>query len=349
MGSFTEKYRLSIYTEVVEISKDKVYIVKSSLDDKIYIKKVLAIENYEVYKKIKDLKIKDIPKIYEIIKLDGSLVIIEEYINGSSLKEILDESKTLSEGEVIKYIIDLINILKELHSSKPVIIHRDIKPSNIMINNDNILKLIDFDISRVHKTNKSTDTIILGTYGYAAPEQFGFNQSDERTDVYSIGVTMNMMLTGSLPTEETYKGPLRKIIAKCIQLDPNKRFQTTKKLKDELLKEDKKDNKKLYNKDSKLPGFKSNILFFKIIGSIWYIILAMSLLGFFEEEPISKDRIETIMLVIFMFLLTLLYGNYRDIKSKLPIISSSNILIRLLGYVIYTIGLFIVYGLTITV
>ena len=108
MGSFTEKYRLSIYTEVVEISKDKVYIVKSSLDDKIYIKKVLAIENYEVYKKIKDLKIKDIPKIYEIIKLDSSLVIIEEYINGSSLKEILDESKTLSEGEVIKYIIDLI-------------------------------------------------------------------------------------------------------------------------------------------------------------------------------------------------------------------------------------------------
>lgn len=345
MGSFTEKYRLSIYTEVVEISKDKVYIVKSSLDDKIYIKKVLQVENFEVYKKVKELNIMDIPKIYEIIKLDNMLVIIEEYINGSSLKEILDTSKVLSETEVISYIIDLINILEELHSSSPIIIHRDIKPSNIMINQDGILKLIDFDISRVHKTDKSTDTIILGTYGYAAPEQFGFNQSDERTDIYSIGATMNMMLTGKLPTEDLYKGPLRKIISKCTQLDPNKRFQSISKLKNELLKEQKKYTSKSYNTHSKLPGFKSNIFLFKIIGSLWYTILLMAILGFFEEEPISKDRIASITLVLFIFALTLLYGNYKDVKSKLALINSPNIFIRLLGYVLYTVGLFIIYGI----
>lgn len=342
MENMTEKYRLSIYTEIIELSKGKVYIVKSSLDDRIYIKKLLKVENYEVYKEIKELNISNIPKIYEAIILNDKLIVIEEYINGYSLKEMLDKSKVFGEEDVIKYMIDLIDILDGLHSSLLVIIHRDIKPSNIMISKDNVLKLIDFDISRVYKADKTTDTMILGTYGYAAPEQFGFNQTDARTDIYSIGATMNMLLTGKLPIEGLYKGNLSKVISKCIEVDSKKRFQNINELKNALLKEQKTPNKQYAYREAKLPGFKSNILLFKVIGAIWYFILAMAILGFFEEESISKDRIISIILVLFFFALTLLYGNYKNIRSKLPLINSPNIFKVIFGYILYTLALIIV-------
>lgn len=341
MVNLSDKYRLSIYTEIVELSKGKIYIVKSSLDDKIYIKKVLEIENYDIYKQIKKLDIDNIPKVYELIKFDNKLVVIEEYINGSSLKEILNKSKILLEEEVIKYILSLIDILGKLHSSSSIIIHRDIKPSNIIINNDGVLKLIDFDISRIYKRDKSTDTIILGTHGYAAPEQFGFNQSDARSDIYSIGATMNMLLTGKLPIEEMYEGKLSKIISKCIELDSNKRFQNIVQLKKELIKTQEKhynkSDRKIYNKESKLPGFKSGKLIFKIIGYIWYVFLIMLVLGFFDEKSISSDRKGSILLALLFLSLTFLYGNYKNIKSKLLMLNSKNIFINIFGYILYTI------------
>ncbi|NLC65742.1 MAG: serine/threonine protein kinase [Clostridium sp.] len=343
MGNLTENYRLSLYTEVKEISNEKVYIVKSSLDDKIYIKKIVELENYDVYAKIKKLNISNIPKIYEIISVNNKLIIIEEYINGYSLKEILDNSIFISEKDLISYTIDLINILEELHSCNPVIIHRDIKPSNIMINNDGILKLIDFDISRLHKTNKSLDTIILGTYGYAAPEQYGFNQSDVRTDIYSVGVTMNIMLTGSLPAEEIYKGNLTRIISKCLELDPKKRYQSMSELKNALIKKQDKINKKNYSPIYKNSWFEIYKIPLKAIGFLWYLFIFMAMVGFFDQESISKERSANIILAAFLLILTLLYTNYKNIKQKLPIIKSSNILISILGYILYTLLLFVLF------
>lgn len=349
VGDLTGKYRLSIYSEIVELSKGKIYIVKSSLDDRIYIKKVLDHENYSIYKKIQTLSIVNIPKIYELISLDDKLVVIEEYINGSSLKEILNKSKIISEDKVIKYTLELINIIDKFHSCDSPIIHKDINPSNIMINNDGILKLIDFDISRVHRNDKNTDTHILGTYGYAAPEQFGFNQTDARTDIFSLGVTMNMMLVGKLPNEELYKGQLSKIIFKCIELDPDKRFQNVNELRGKLLKINKKYNKIKDNELSftssvacKLPGFRSGNLLFKIIAFLWYFILIMIFLGLCYEEYMSEDRITDIIMSLFLFFITLFYGNFNNIKSKLPVLRSKNIFIKILGYIMYTFLLLIV-------
>lgn len=346
MENLTGKYRISIYEEIVELSNDKIYIVKSSLDDKIYIKKILPIENYEIYRQIKNLAILNIPEIYEIIEDNNKVIIIEEYINGNSLKDILDKGQMLPEIKVIGYMLDLIDILEGLYSGSSHIIHRDIKPSNIMINNDGILKLIDFDISRIHKTDKSTDTTILGTYGYAAPEQFGFNQSDMRTDIYSIGATMNILLTGKLAIEELYTGNLSKIISKCIELDPDKRFQSIDELKNQLLKSQEKYNTmNKEQKNLKLPGFNSNKLVFKVIGSVWYAILIMGAMGLLDERPDSNEEVSNLSLALFLFSLTLLYGNYKDIKFKLPIMKSNNLLVKLIGYILYTIILFIVFGI----
>lgn len=346
MNNLTENYRHSIYSEVAELSKGKIYIVKNSLDDKIYIKKILEAKNYFIYEKMKNLSIDNIPKIYELIKIDDKLIVIEEYINGSSLKEILTESNMLSQGKVLEYALELIDILEKFHSCDPPIIHKDINPSNIMINNDGILKLIDFDISRIHNTYKSTDTNILGTYGYAAPEQFGFNQTDARTDIFSFGVTMNVMLVGKLPNEKLYEGKLSKIISKCIELDPDKRYQNINELKNELLRLNIKGNNENNNHVyAKLPGFRSTNLIIKILAFLWYLLLAMISLGYFYKEPIPKNRIMDIVISLFLLLLTLLYGNFNNIKSKIPILRSQNILIKILGYIVYTLLLFILFAI----
>lgn len=348
MGNLSGKYRLSIYSELAEVSKGKIYIVKSSLDDKIYIKKILEAEKYDIYSQIQSLSIPDIARIYELIVLDDKLIVIEEYINGHSLKEILAESKTIPEEKVIEYTLALIDIIEKLHSSPCPIIHKDIKPSNIMINNDGILKLIDFDISRIHRDDKKTDTHILGTYGYAAPEQFGFNQTDLRTDIFAIGVTMNMMLVGKLPTEEIYQGELSKIISKCISLDPDKRFQNVSGLKNKLLVKKKKyRKKKKIDSNNKLPGFRSRSFLLRIVGFLWYAVLIIILLGLTDEGAPSKNRIIDIVLSLFLFSLTLLYGNFNNLKTKLPIISSRNRFISLGGYVIYSMLLFIVLAIII--
>lgn len=236
MSHLPMDYKLSLYTELVVLREGKVYIVQNSLDDKLYIKKILSPENYYIFIKLKELSSSYIPEIYEILKFEDELVIIEEYINSSTLDELLTKNKTLPESSVIEYSIDLSNILDILHNSEPPIIHRDIKPSNIMIDNTNKLKLIDFDVSRTHKEDTSNDTVILGTHGYAAPEQFGFSQTDARTDIYSLGITINVMLTGEFPTTKIHTGKLSAIINKCIKFDPDRRFQNAKELKDELLK-----------------------------------------------------------------------------------------------------------------
>lgn len=346
MKDLTAKYRLSLYTEVVELSEGKVYVVKSSLDDKIYVKKILALENYKIYKEIKELNIANVPRIYEIINLDDRLVVIEEYINGFSLEEILEESKQISERKVINYMLDLINILEELHFSSSNIIHRDIKPSNIMVNNDGVLKLIDFDISRLHKSEKTNDTTLLGTFGYAAPEQFGFDQSDARTDIYSIGVTMNMLLTGKLPKDKLYNGDLTSVIKKCIEMDSKKRFQDIGELKNALVNQKKRRGKKnkYIDRTERFPGFRSDRLLIKFGASLWYIFIFAAAVGYLSEEELSDNRISDIAVALLLFSLTLLLGNYRNIKSKLPLLRSKNVILRFLGYVLYIFILFLITG-----
>ena len=113
-------------------------------------------------------------------------------------------------------------------------VHRDIKPENIMITNNGTVKLIDFNASRIYDKNKSSDTISLGTIGYASPEQLGINQSDARTDIYALGVLMNVMLTGKPPEIKLYNGKLKKVIVKCTQTIPDNRYKNVKELKRNL-------------------------------------------------------------------------------------------------------------------
>jgi len=185
----------------------------------------------EVYQFLTSISFPNLPAIYEVSKTDDKIIVLEEFINGITVADVLLDG--LYDEKGVKHIIkDVCNALSVIHHYG--IVHRDIKPENIMITNDEKVKLIDFDASRFFKNGQSKDTEIIGTTGYAAPEQFGLAQSDERTDIFAVGVLMNVMLTGEHPSKKLYKGKMTKIIEKCIQLDPQKRYRNAEELKKTL-------------------------------------------------------------------------------------------------------------------
>lgn len=182
----------------------------------------------EAYRILRDIRFESIPQVFEVAQRENGYLVLEEFIKGVTVADILLNG-LYDERGVKRIVADLCDALTVIHSYG--IVHRDIKPENVMITDDGKVKLIDFDASRFYKNGRSADTKIIGTVGYAAPEQFGLAQSDERTDIFSVGVLMNVMLTGEHPSKKLYKGKLSKIINKCIQLDPQKRYQTAVELK----------------------------------------------------------------------------------------------------------------------
>ncbi|MFR8072475.1 MAG: serine/threonine protein kinase [Anaerovoracaceae bacterium] len=184
-----------------------------------------------------------LPRIVDIIDSRDTIYVIMDYIEGEPLSRILEREGPQPEEDVLEWARQLCDVLSYLHTRKPPVIYRDMKPGNIMIRPDGNIRLIDFGIAREYKEGKTSDTVALGTKGYAAPEQFGGQgQTDARTDIYSLGVTLYQALTGQTPSEPPYEfypirywdpslsGGLEKIIAKCVKPNPQDRYQTCAQL-----------------------------------------------------------------------------------------------------------------------
>ena len=180
-----------------------------------------------------------LPRIVDIIDQDSTIYIVMDYIEGESLNRVLDAYGAQPQDAVIEWAKQLSEVLDYLHTRKPPVIYRDMKPANIMLKPDGTIRLIDFGIAREYKEGSTGDTEIIGTRGYAAPEQFGEKgQTDARTDIYSLGVTLYHLVTGKNPAEPPYEiYPIRHwnpnlssglewLIQKCTQLNPNDRFQS---------------------------------------------------------------------------------------------------------------------------
>lgn len=193
---------------------------------------------------LKNLNHTGIPNIIDIFYEEDNLYIVEDYIEGITLENIVKASKFLSKDKLSKYALALCDIITYLHSFKPPIIYRDMKPSNIIITPEDKVVLIDFGISRLYKENKSCDTIYMGSMGYAAPEQYGMGQSGVQTDIYGLGAVIHFMASGRAPLNitEPFKdqnyinvdAELKKIIEKCMQINPELRYSSVDKLKSEI-------------------------------------------------------------------------------------------------------------------
>lgn len=218
------------------------------------VKKTVS-KNFDIYKQslvveidfLKRLKHPHLPSIVDIIDEDDNILIVMDYIEGKTLEYMLSVSNAQSQENVVSWALQLCEVLDYLHTQPTPIIYRDMKPSNIMLKSDGNVVLIDFGTAREYKTKNTSDTIALGTQGYAAPEQFGgMGQTDARTDIYSLGATLYHLITGHNPSEPpyemypiTYWRPelstgLEKIILKCTQKNPKDRYQSAKELKHDL-------------------------------------------------------------------------------------------------------------------
>lgn len=377
MDQLEQEYQLSLYETLAELNnspKSEVLIVQNSLTGKIYIKKILKNYNIEVYRTLKRIKVRYLPKIEELFETQNQLIVIEEYINGRTLEEYLSEEGRVEETVVIKWGIRLCEALDLLHNQNPPIIHRDIKPSNIMISEDGILKLIDFDVSRVYQDDRELDTHILGTKGYASPEQFGFEQTDARSDIYSIGVLMNVLTTGKEPKMKKNPSKLGRIIDKCTKLSPNERYQSVAELKSELSKliapphikqepkyeesllkqkldlylnyfdfldmPPKRDEKKtIFQELRQIPGYRRGNLLYMVVATLWYAFLLFGAFGASQGEPILI-WLENITLVFCLLGMTLLTFNYKQIQRGLPIIRDN----LLGGLVVYNLLFIMIWG-----
>lgn len=210
--------------------KNEIIVLEHKTLHKRIIKRVFTGKS-EVYQKLLTIKHKNMPEILEVTESEGKIIVLEEYIDGTLLFELLEE-ELYTEKSVKLLVSEICDVLSLLHAHK--IVHRDIKPENIMIDNCQNVRLIDFDSARIYKPYIPRDTEYLGTVGYAAPEQYDDTATDTRADVFALGVLMNVMLTGKSPSAQLYHGKLRKIIEKCIHVSPDKRFQTVEELKRSL-------------------------------------------------------------------------------------------------------------------
>ena len=186
--------------------------------------------NGEVYRKLLDCSCRYLPVIYEMAEQDGENLVIEEFIEGDTLDFLLKDA-LFSQAETRQIVKHLCQGLWVLHSMAAV--HRDIKPENVILRGHDAV-LIDFDAARLHKPEAEADTQVLGTTGFAAPEQYGLSQSDARTDIYSLGVLMNVMLTGEHPSKHLPEGRMGRIIEHCTRVNPAKRYKNVLHLMEAL-------------------------------------------------------------------------------------------------------------------
>ena len=184
----------------------------------------------EVYRRLLPVLCPHLPQIMEVGEKNGRTVLLEEYVQGDTLAELLTGAR-LTEREARQVTMQLCQALHVLHSMGAV--HRDVKPENVILRGSDAV-LIDFDAARIYKDESESDTQVLGTTGFAAPEQYGIFQSDERADIFSLGVLLNIMLTGKHPSREMAAGKMGRIVRKCTMTAPEQRYQSARALMEVL-------------------------------------------------------------------------------------------------------------------
>lgn len=348
-----ERYKLSCYEELMQLDDIKsIWLVRHNETGILYVKKKIQLYNKEVYFQLQNSCIPNIPGIILCVEEEDGLTVIEEYIHGISLEKALERDGAFSEIQTARIMYQLCDTIHILHKSDPPIIHRDIKPSNIMVSNDGVVKLIDFNAAREFSYGQNEDTRLMGTRKFAAPEQYGFGQSDQRTDIYALGVTMYYLITKDFPESQIYHGKLLPVIQKCVNIDKQRRYQNVDEFEKDLLKflaardqgwrqdvnkghmTDRRHTnlftRSLYSYNEKFPvGFRSGVLWKMLVaiygywGSLWIAITmsatnsdGIALTGY----PLWLNRIAMAVILIGTILFL---GNYRGIRYQLPFMNGN--------------------------
>ncbi len=194
------------------------------------LKKDLVVRSFpkavSAYEELYNIKSENLPLVYDVITLDDGQIVLEEFVDGITVAQVMESGKYnyLGTRRVLRAVCRALSVLHERD-----LVHRDVKPENVVIEKSGRVVLIDFNASRkISTANK--DTVIMGTVGYASPEQLGVAQSDARTDIYAAGVLLNVMITGKHPSERLARGRAGHIVRKCTNVNPDERYQTAETL-----------------------------------------------------------------------------------------------------------------------
>ncbi|MCL1863282.1 MAG: serine/threonine protein kinase [Defluviitaleaceae bacterium] len=223
------------YKVVKEIAKhDDKDILLVEDNDGLYVLKIFKKTcKLSLYENLAKLSHKNMTQINKVFKREDSFCVAEEYIEGQTIQEMLEKNGAVHKNIAHDIFLQLCDVLAYLHERD--IIHRDITPANIMLTADGTVKLLDFDIAREYKTDAPTDTEIMGTKPFAPPEQYGFAQSSGKTDIYALGVLMTAMLTNSYDATRISDNKCRKIVTRCTEFNPNKRYKNVNSLRRDFL------------------------------------------------------------------------------------------------------------------
>lgn len=349
------QYLQEVYKKLDKLGENmgkETWLVKSYVDKKLYIWKEVELEMTGVYQSLRTVSSRNLASILDLIRIDDRIIVIEEYISGDTLQELI-QSKRISERMARMVVQELLEVLSVLHSLN--IVHRDINPGNVLVSTDCVVKLLDFGIARMPKEGKGRDTTILGTAGYAAPEQFGFQQTDARSDIYSLGVLFHVMLTGRLPQGNVCCHPAYQgFIQKCIALEPKQRYQNVSEAYRELEgiwgtggkaesgnPENRAVNNNMgnYTKDSTnsgkdgdcggeaatgvvkpkvnpyVPvGFRSKVLWKQLLAGSFYVTMAIYIVGMAVECAVTPQSflLELAALMLYIVIAFVCLTNYGD-------------------------------------
>ena len=237
----------------------------------------------EIMKKMADRKLSGIPKAYRIFEENGEVYLVREYIEGMSLAQMVLQKGGISEAEIYRISRKICQTAEQFQNPDEPMIHRDIKPENIVVTPGGEVVFIDFGTMRSYKKDRSRDTFVVGTRGTAAPEQYGYTQTDQRTDVYAIGQTMLYMVSESYEmnqlSECAVSRRMKKIIEKACSFEPDKRYGDAAQLRRAVEKCQANNRKKVYKKT----------------GAVLGLIAAGYILAIFSPDGtvIENKRIET--------------------------------------------------------
>ncbi|MCR4674927.1 MAG: serine/threonine protein kinase [Lachnospiraceae bacterium] len=346
--NFTKDYLESTYEIITPLDNGKenphTWMVLQKQTKLVFVLKEVSKEAYEIAKKWVMIQHQNLVNVQLVYERENKFYVIEEYVNGTTLQDRIDQEQYMDMEEIVDVIGQLLDGLDMIHNAG--IIHRDVTPSNIMITNAGTVKLLDFGISRFHnkEAEYNRDTTILGTVGYAAPEQFGFQQTDVRTDLYSVGVLMNQLMVGKYPNEGTVPyDRMQRMITKATSMNPDDRYSTAKEMKRVL---------ELRGRGPILPGFRTNVIWKKIIAIFaytigWFIAAVYCLDALLLTQ---QDMVKEIISALLVFVVPpLVWGNIYYWDRQIPVIRKlpypiKFILRVIVGFAIFFFGMELYVG-----
>ena len=312
-------HNLSEYKELYHYDSKR-SLVMNEVTGVIYMKKTLSTYDEGVYEYLKANKEPHIPEIYFFTKDENNnLIVIEEVVQGNTFDVFIN--KDMPDKEKLKYFYELLEGLSFLHNAPEPIIHRDLKPSNIMITKKGELKILDYDAAKIYKPENTGDTTRLGTEGVAAPEQYGFMQSDPRSDIYAVG----KMLEKAFPNNSR----IQKIAAKASSFAPKDRYNNARELSDALARK--------ISPNLKLkplfppPGFRSRKWWKILLAALFYPFALFIIIGMTVKEGILLDNIlAKVYAFFYVFIAIDICNSWTGIFDILPFVTHKNIFLRYL-------------------